>query len=109
MHTPAPKMRIKKKLTIPEIVAKYRLHYLWSAKMKLVVKRPPSPGDIHGVIRRAPTSSRYRNRRATCVCGRWLEFGPGWIPELQDPVRNAAGRGCNGFSTLRRSFSGGAL
>ena len=81
---------------------------VWSTKTKLVVKRPPSPGDIHGVIRRAPTSSRYRNRRATCVCGRWPEYGPGWIPELQGPVRNAADRGCNGVSTLRRSFSGGA-
>jgi hypothetical protein len=81
---------------------------LWSAKTKLVVTRPPSPGDIHGVIRRARPSSRYRNRLATCVCGRWLEFGPGWIPELQAPVMSAAGLGCNGFSTLRRLFSSGA-
>ena len=77
-------------------------------KNETVVKRPPSPGDIHGVIRRARPSSRYRNRPAACVCGRWPEYGPGWIPELQGPVRNAADRGCNGFSTLRRSFSSGA-
>ena len=46
-------------------------------KKQPVVKRPSSLGDIHAVTRRAQTSSRYGDRRATCVGGRWPEYAPG--------------------------------
>jgi hypothetical protein len=39
-----------------------------SAKRKLVVKRPPSPGDIHDGGRRSQMSSRYHVRLAACAC-----------------------------------------
>ena len=57
---------------------------LWSAKIIVVVRRPPSPGDTHDASRPAQTSSQHSNRRAACVCGRWPEHGPSWVPALQD-------------------------
>jgi hypothetical protein len=50
--------------------------FLLVRKKQSVVKRPPSPSDIRGVTPRAQTSSRYGNRRATCVCGRWPVLAP---------------------------------
>jgi hypothetical protein len=62
---------------------------LWSAEMVVVVKRPLSPGNTHDASRQAQTSSQHGNRRAACVCGRWPEHGPGWVPEFQDLTRSA--------------------
>src|SRR5207245_11532147 len=73
---------------------------LSSAKRKLVVKRPPSPGDIHDVTRRARNPSQHGNRRAIGVCGRSPERSPGWVPVIQGRGRSAACLGCNGFPTL---------
>ena len=65
-----------------------------------VLKRPPSPGDIHGVSRRAQAFSQHGSRLATCVCGRCPERCPGWVPEFQALSRSEAGLGCNGFPAL---------
>src|ERR1035438_7368033 len=73
---------------------------LWSAKMVVVVKRPPSPGDTHDASRQAQTSSQRGNRRAACVCGRWPEHCPGLVPEFQDLTRSAVGPGCSGVPIL---------
>src|SRR5215471_17122944 len=74
--------------------------YLSSAKTKIVVKPPPSPGDTHDASRQAPRSSQRGNPRATCVCGRWPEHYPGGAPEFQDLMRSAVGPDCNAAPIL---------
>jgi len=73
---------------------------LSSAKTKIVVKRPPSPGDIHDVTRRARNPSQHGNQLATCVYRRWPEHSPGSVPEFQDLMTSEVGLGCNGLPTL---------
>src|SRR5215469_10965114 len=73
---------------------------LWSAKTKIVVKPPPSPGDTHDASRQAPKSSQPGNPRATCVCGRWPEHYPGGVPEFQNLMRSAVGPDCNAVPIL---------
>ena len=75
------------------------LNPLSSAKRKLVAMRPPSPGDIHDVTRRARNPSPHGTRRAICVCGRCSERCPGWVPGIQGRVKSEACRDCNGLPT----------
>jgi hypothetical protein len=68
-------------------------------KQNSSVKRPPSPGDIHDVTRRARNPSSHGTRRAICVCGRCPERCPGRVPGIQGQVRSEACRDCNGLPT----------
>jgi hypothetical protein len=79
---------------------------LWSAKKKQsAVKRHPLPGDIHGVTRRAQTSSRYGSRRAICVYARCAGPGPTWAQADRGLTPNAASLGCSVSSSAEQSFA----
>jgi tetratricopeptide (TPR) repeat protein len=80
--------------------AHQRYSQLWSAKKRVVLKRPPLPGDTHDVSRQAQTSSRRGNRLASRACGRSPEPRSGWVPASQDLMTSEAGPGCNGLPTL---------
>src|SRR5215472_699444 len=64
---------------------------LWSAKKRVVLKRPPLPGDTHDVSRQAQTSSRRGTRLASRACSHSPEPRPGWVPASQDLMTNEAG------------------
>src|SRR5689334_17552038 len=80
---------------------------LSSAKTKVLVKRPPLPGGTRDASHGAHTSSPCRNRLAACVCGRWPERCPGWVPVIQGLTRSEVCLGCNAFPTLSPSSSDG--
>ena len=60
------------------------------------VRRPPSPGDIRDVSRRAPASLRYRSPAAIDVDGDWSEPLPQSVPENQAPKPSVVCRDCSG-------------
>src|SRR5215471_10643311 len=65
---------------------------VWSAKKRVVLKRPPLPGDTHDVSRQAQTSRRG-TRLASRACSHSPEPRPGWVPVSQDLMTNEAGPG----------------
>src|ERR1700691_2944069 len=62
---------------------------LWSAKRRVVLTRPPSPGGIHDASRRAQLSCQRGDRLAACAYGRWRGRDPRRAPGSPDLMRNA--------------------
>ena len=60
------------------------------------VRRPPSPGDIRDVNRRARESLQHSTPRVIDVGGDWPEPLPGSVPEIQAPKPSVVCRDCSG-------------